>query len=58
MFLSGGLAGAGARNVEGEQISAKAAQQTLHHRAQCNSAARFGNYPREMGRMAVLDAAG
>ena len=40
----------------GEPISVKSAQQALHHRARCNSAARFGKYSKEMEKMAVQDA--
>ena len=37
----------------GEAISAKAAQEALHHRTRCNSAARFGKYSEEMERLAA-----
>ena len=33
---------------KGERENIAAAQQTLHHRARCNSAARFGKYSAEM----------
>jgi fructose-bisphosphate aldolase class I len=33
---------------KGEALSAKAAQNALHHRARCNNAARFGKYSEEM----------
>jgi len=37
----------------GEAISVNAAQRALHHRAQCNSAARFGKYSEAMERLAT-----
>ncbi len=37
----------------GEAISVNAAQRALHHRAQCNGAARFGKYSEAMERLAA-----
>ncbi|MBI3849094.1 MAG: fructose-bisphosphate aldolase class I [Verrucomicrobia bacterium] len=37
----------------GEAMSMKAAQDALHHRARCNSAARFGKYSEEMEPLAA-----
>lgn len=38
----------------GEPMSVKAAQQALHHRARCNSAARFGRYSEELERLTAI----
>src|SRR4029079_18054505 len=48
LFLWARLASSGAQSLEGETANISAAQTAFHHRAWCNSKARFGKYTEEM----------